>query len=127
MRIIGLLLLIMVIVAGCNTNAPSSIAFEDVPTEGDPVHGEQLFNTGTNPPCLACHNDESTGTPNLDGLGERAGGIVEAESAEEYIFYAITEPARHIAEGFGNAMPNTYDEDLNAQDIADLIAYLLSR
>ena len=52
----------------------------------------------------------STGTPNLDGLGERAGEIVEGESAEEYIFYSITEPGRHIAEGFGNAMPNTYDE-----------------
>ena len=46
MRIIGLLVFIMIIVAGCNTNAPSSIAFEDVPTEGDPVRGEELFNVG---------------------------------------------------------------------------------
>lgn len=120
-------LCLLVILTACDTNPKSSISFEDIPENGDPIRGEDLFNSGANPPCIACHTEGSSASPNLDGFAERAETQVEGESAPEYAFYSITEPGRHVVDGFGNAMPNEYDDDLNAQDIADLIAYLLTR
>lgn len=124
-----LLILLLCLVLSACTAAPSTIAYADVPQTGDPVRGEELFNTQVNlaPPCVACHIPANTASPTLDGFGAIAGSRVDGESAHEYAFYSITEPSRYIVEGFGDAMYNQYDENLTAQDIADLIAYILSR
>lgn len=118
--IIGLIFLLLL--AGCETNPPSEIAYNTLPETGDSVNGELLF---TAQGCIACHMQGATGAPELANFADRAGSTVEGESAREYTFYAIVEPARHIAEGYGNAMPNTYDSSMTAQELADLIAYLL--
>jgi cytochrome c553 len=86
-----------------------------------------LFNTGAIPPCAACHVAPFTASPSLEGFGETAATRVEGMSAQEYAFYSIVQPEAYIVEGFGNAMYNKYGEDLSAQDIADLIAYLLAQ
>ena len=124
--IISLVFLLMI--AGCNPNPASTISYNDLPAEGDAAHGEVLFNQVINdaPACSACHNDTGAASPNLDGFGTRAGSTVEGESAREYAFYSIAEPGRHIVDGYGNAMYNQYDDKLSEQDIADLIAYMLS-
>lgn len=128
MRIpILLTLCLLVILTACDNNPESSIAFDDLPDNGDVVRGEDLFNSGASPACIGCHTEGSSASPDLDGFAERAGSEVDGESAREYAFYSITEPGRHVVSGFGNAMPNEYDDDLSAQDIADLIAYLLTR
>ena len=114
---------LMLIVTACTGNPPSTIAFTELPDSGDSAIGEILF-TGQN--CSNCHMEGATGAPQLDGLSDRAGSTVEGQSAREYVFYSITEPAQHIVEGFGNAMPNDYDENMTATELADLIAYLLS-
>jgi mono/diheme cytochrome c family protein len=124
-----LILALLLFLAACTATSSSSIQYSDIPETGDAVHGEELFNSSVNlaPPCIGCHIPANTASPSLDGFGTTAGSRVEGQSAREYAFYSIVEPDRHIVEGFGNAMYNQYDEKLTAQDIADLIAYVLSR
>lgn len=118
--IIGLIFLLLL--AGCETNPSSEIAYSDLPENGDSANGEVLF---TEQACIACHVEGATGAPTLADFAERAGTSVDGQSAREYTFYSITEPAQHIVEGYGNAMPNNYDSRMTSQEIADLIAYLL--
>lgn len=117
---IGLILLLLL--AGCDTNPPSEISYSNLPENGDSANGEVLFRAQA---CIACHVEGATGAPDLVNFPEYAGSVVEGQSAREYAFYSIVEPAQHITEGYGNAMPNTYDSSMTAQEIADLIAYLL--
>jgi hypothetical protein len=51
---------------------------------------------------------------------------VAAESAEQYVRTSIVEPSAHVVEGYGNAMPGTYEAQLSAKQLDDLIAYLLT-
>lgn len=118
--IIGFIFLLLL--AGCDTNPSSEIAYSDLPENGDSANGELLF---TEQGCIACHVEGATGAPDLMNFAEYAGTTVDGQSAGEYTFYSIVEPAQHIAEGYGNAMPNTYDSSMTAQELADLIAYLL--
>jgi len=128
MRIFWIAVFTSVCLVACNNNPPSVIPYSEIPPEGDPVRGEQLFNQQVNiaPTCVSCHNADSNASPSLDGYGDIAGTRVEGETAHEYTFYAIAEPGRYLVPNYGNAMYNQYDELLEPQDIADLIAYLLS-
>jgi hypothetical protein len=47
-------------------------------------------------------------------------------SAEEYAQTSILQPAAYLVSGFSNTMYNQYGQHLSQQDIADLIAYLLT-
>ena len=68
------------------------------------------------------------------GIGERAGERITevdytgaATSAEQYLFESIVQPNAFVVEGFAeNVMPSTYNTALTDQDMADLIAYLLT-
>jgi cytochrome c553 len=126
MRILFLLVLGLVL-AACTATTESSISYADIPATGDVARGEALFNTSAIPPCAACHVAPFTASPSLEGFGEVAETRVDGMSAHEYAFYSIVQPEQYIVEGFGNAMYNKYSEDLSAQDIADLIAYLLAQ
>jgi mono/diheme cytochrome c family protein len=119
---------IVILLAGCAQNTESRIPYSEIPPEGDPARGEQLFNESINaaPPCSICHAAGNTASPDLTGYGAIAGERVEGETAHEYTFYGIAEPGRYIVEGYGNAMYDRYDEKLTPQQIADLIAYLLT-
>lgn len=125
-RIIVALAAIMLV--GCSANAASSIAYTDMPAAGDVESGQQLFSESINsaPPCVGCHMPGVAASPDLAGFAARAGERVAAEDAREYAFYSITEPGRTVVEGFGNVMYDQYDEKLTPQQIADLIAYLLT-
>ena len=122
-RIIVVVAAIMLV--GCSANAASSIAYTDMPTAGIVESGQQLFSESINsaPPCVGCHMPGVAASPDLAGFAARAG---ESEAAREYAFYSITEPGRTVVEGFGNVMYDQYDEKLTPQQIADLIAYLLT-
>lgn len=120
---LGMLVLTL---AACGS-AESVMLYEEVPMTGDAQRGEELFNTtiGIMPSCVSCHYEDANGAPSLIGYADE---IVTREldmSVREYTFYGIAEPARHIAEGYGNAMYNKYDNEMSPQDIADLLAYLL--
>lgn len=127
MRLTGLLILMMIVLAACNADAPSAISFTDIPETGDAERGAMLFSAATNgtTPCSGCHIEGASGAPDLVNYGAVAGTRVEGQEAREYTFYSIVEPGQHITEGFGNAMPADYDDKLEPQDIADLMAYLL--
>lgn len=88
--------------------------------------------------CAACHIDAPTGpawlpTADQPGIGERAATRVEeagysgnATGAEGYLFESIVLPEAYLVTGYTNIMPNTYADTLTDQDMADLIAYLLT-
>lgn len=116
------------LLVGCNTYPETTLPYSELPADGDAVSGEKLFvqQIGVSPSCASCHNPDATASPHLEGFGELAGTRVEGETAHEYAFYSIVEPPRYLVEGYGNAMYNRYDENLDPQDIADLVAYLLS-
>lgn len=123
-----ILLGLALVLAACDTDAPSVIAFEAIPDSGDAENGALLFeqSIGGTAPCASCHMEGAAGAPHIEaGYDALAADRVEGQSAREYTFYAITEPAQHIVDGYGNAMPNQYDENLTEQQIADLIEYML--
>ena len=123
-------------------NAAGSDVNKQLPA-GDAAHGEQLFKqlakqaSGTNAPCTACHslvpNEVKTG-PSLAGVASRAASREPGKTAEQYIRESIQQPNAFIVpdnpaykgangkslmpEGLGNLMSD--------QDLADLIAYLLT-
>lgn len=104
--------------------------------EGDIQRGEALAQSLA---CVACHINTTTGPawlPSGDqpGIGTRAetrfseaGYSGQARNAFEYLFEAIVLPNVHIVAGFSQGiMPANYGQTLSDQDLADLIAYLLS-
>ena len=104
--------------------------------EGDPVSGEQL---AVSLACTACHIDAPTGPSWLAAEGEPAIGIRsaqrieqsdytgEAADAYQYLFESISDPNIFLVSGYAEGlMPGNYASSLTEQDLADLIAYLLS-
>ncbi|GAB4433638.1 MAG: hypothetical protein Kow00106_26630 [Anaerolineae bacterium] len=103
--------------------------FDDLPA-GDAQRGATLFGQSVNgaPACSTCHTLDggAAAGPDLEGYGTVAMTRVRGQSAGEYTFYSILRPAKHIVRGYSNVMPADYARKLSAQDVADLIAYLLS-
>jgi cytochrome c553 len=125
---IAALALLLVLGACSGTNQPPAPPMTLPP--GDAAHGAELFTQSVNgaPACNTCHlNDETTLIgPGMKGFGARAGSRVSGESAEQYTQESITQPASFLVSGFPNAMYNQYASKLSPQDIADLIAYLMT-
>lgn len=126
MRFRYILFVLALALAACSS-AVSSEA--DLPV-GDPETGAQLFteSIGGAPACATCHTlDGSALTgPSLLGYAERAATRIGGMSAEEYTHASIVQPSAFIVSGFGNAMYNQYEQRLSAQQLADLISYLLT-
>ena len=65
--------------------------------------------------------------PSWYNLANNAATRIAGKSAPLYLYHSITLPNQHILEGFlPNLMPQTYADQLGEQDMADLIAYLLT-
>jgi mono/diheme cytochrome c family protein len=97
---------------------------------GDASRGAVLFTQAVNgtPPCSTCHSVDASqlSGPNLQGFAAAAGTRIKGTSARDYAYESIVRPAAHLVSGYGNLMYNQYGQRLNAQQIADLIAYLLT-
>jgi cytochrome c oxidase subunit 2 len=99
---------------------------------GDPARGEALFSDAkpaSHGPlgCIACHSvDGSTGVgPTAVGIAGRL--PAGYDSAEYYLREAILLPEAYKVPGFESiAMPPNFGNRLTAQDLADIIAYLLT-
>lgn len=81
--------------------------------------------------CTACHTITglSSGTigPVLDGLVTRAATRVSGLTAEEYIRQSILTPSAYVVDGFpDNTMPQNFGTVLSADQLNDLIAFLLT-
>ena len=120
--------LLLVAIAGCSPAASTDPIIE-LPT-GDAAAGEVLFNTGIGGqlPCSECHSlDGARGTgPSVLGFGAVAGNRHNGQDAQQYAANSIISPGSFILSGYSNLMPGTYSRDLSRQQLADLIAYLLS-
>ncbi len=129
------LLILVVVVLGltaCEDDSKeAAFTVADLPTERNAEAGKQLFENGDGdaPACKTCHNasgDDSATGPSLGGIGSEAGDRVDGESADEYLLNSIIAPGKHVVEGYRNNMFSKYDDKLSKQQIADLIAYLLT-
>lgn len=114
---------------------------EDISRElpaGDPARGAVLFGP-QGEFCSACHSQLMIGPPmepydNLPAIVERASETIgdpaytgHASSATEYLVESIVRPNEHSVPGFTEGtMPASFGSLLTTQDLADLIAYLLT-
>ncbi len=122
-----LCLLGVFILAACGPGEPD-IAYDDLPP-GNPVRGVALYDQtwGDLPSCASCHTTtrESGTGPGLGNIADIAADRTDEYSPGEYIYLSIVRPGRDLVGGYSNSMPSDYDEQLSAQDLADLVAYLL--
>jgi len=104
---------------------------------GDAARGEELYNSlrlgaKSAEGCTSCHSyDATTGdetkAPFTSGQGGRAETRVAGMSAEEYIKESIVNADAYVVEGFyAGDMYQTWGAELSEQEIADLVAYILT-
>jgi cytochrome c oxidase subunit 2 len=127
MRVLIFLTSVMLLVSACspvNANPDGNLP------SGDAARGAELFTQSISsaPACSTCHTLDGTASvgPSLKGYSAVAPTRIEGMSAEEYTYTSIIRPAAFIVSGFGNAMYNQFQQRLTAQNIADLVAYLLT-
>ena len=124
-------LLVILLLAACNAEPPRS-AFDSLNFDlADAGSGQKLYNQSNNeaPACAACHTVDgaSSGIGNsLAGLANVAADRVNGQSAAEYLYWSILRPGQYVVAGYSNIMYAGYEDSLEAADIADLIAYLLT-
>lgn len=126
---IGSLCLILLTVVACQGGTDAADAFAALP-EGSAERGEALFTESIEgaPTCISCHalDDQRMIGPGMAGYAQRAATTVADQGAGPYSYIAIVNPSAHIADGYGNLMYTEYRSRLDEQQIADLIAYMLS-
>lgn len=107
------------------------------PVVGDAARGKGLYDSktlGKNSAegCISCHNyNEAAGkndkAPYTAATGTRAETRVAGLSAEEYIHESIVKPNAYVVETYKEGdMYQKWAEDLSEQELADLVAYILS-
>ncbi|MBX3063763.1 MAG: cytochrome c [Anaerolineae bacterium] len=135
MRYFGLVFIFLaLILSGCSQNAAQSAGSgtsDPTAIVGDVTRGQTIFARGTNgaPACSSCHPVSSGGFalgPVMSGIAERAATRVEGLTAEQYLHQSIVDPAAHVVSGYRPIMYPGYAKVLSEQDIADVIAYLLT-
>jgi cytochrome c2 len=101
--------------------------------QGDAANGELLFNGQINGqyPCLACHSLEPGSAlvgPSLGTIATTAAARKDGYTAELYIHESIVSPNAYVVEGFNQGiMPQTFAAQMTKQDLADLIAFLMTK
>jgi len=119
----------IVVSGGVNLGIPETSANANSAVSDDPVvRGAALFQS---PPaiCGTCHAlvpDVVVVGPSLAGIASRAGTRVDGQSAEAYIRNSIIHPGDYIVDGFLDVMQKNFGEVLTADQINDLIAFLMT-
>jgi mono/diheme cytochrome c family protein len=91
--------------------------------QGDPAAGKQIFTTTANPACATCHTLQEAGAtgvvgPNLDDA------LKDKDAA--FIHESIVAPNADVTSGFqAGIMPQNYGQQLNEQQLADVVAFLV--
>ncbi len=95
---------------------------------GDTANGEQVAASAG---CIGCHRLDDSNTvvaPSWGGVADMAVARVAGESPALYFYLSITQPNAFVVDGYtGGVMPQTYNDTLSAQDIADVVSYLLTQ
>ena len=81
--------------------------------------------------CIGCHatdpNQKLTG-PTWHNVGDTAVTRVPGESPAQYFYESITNPNAHVVDGYpANIMPQTFKDMMTPQELAEMVAYLLSQ
>lgn len=97
----------------------------DIALEGaDPSIAEALIEAHN---CAVCHVlGNGTVAPLFAGIATHVGERRPPLSAEQYLYESIMYPGRFVVEGFANAMPNNYHNELTQTEIGSIIAYLMT-
>jgi nitric oxide reductase subunit C len=103
---------------------PITSALPDDPVE----RGRYWF---SRPPanCATCHALEPDVVivgPSLAGVASRAGTRVPGQSAEQYIRNSLINPGDFVVPGFQNVMAQNLGTQLTAEQINDIIAFLMT-
>jgi cytochrome c len=114
------------------TGTPASPT--DTPaSSADPARGKVIFSAGQNqaPPCSGCHATVRVGRgfaigPNLSGVADRAATRREGMSAEAYLTESILHPREFVVPGYRDMMYANYGEAFTSDEVADVVAYLLT-
>jgi cytochrome c2 len=106
-------------------------AVEPSATRGEELYKSTTIGTASAPGCSTCHSLEAGVTlvgPSHAGVATRAETAVPGMSAADYLEQSIREPNAVVVEGFSpGVMYANYDRELSDQDIADLVAFLLTQ
>jgi mono/diheme cytochrome c family protein len=131
---IVVLLVIVLIAAGCSDSKPGAKVVSPVPgnklviikaPKGDPAAGKTLFASNG---CAACHTFKPAGAtgkvgPDLDNLAQYA-TTANQGTLQQFVSASITDPGAYVQPGYQNGiMPTTYSS-LTPKQIADLVAFL---
>lgn len=129
MRRIILIILLALICSACGPSGSANEA-SNLPA-GDAATGETLFHQkiGGLPECSSCHSlDGTRGTgPSLQRFGEAAATRRGDQDAVTYAMNSIISPGQMVLPGYSNLMPAAYGQALSRQQLADLVAYVLSQ
>jgi mono/diheme cytochrome c family protein len=129
MRLSMIFVLFALLIAACSSTASGANPDEPLPP-GDAIRGADLFNQSINgaPPCATCHTLDGSARvgPSLQNFAANAPAHSGDASLEDYTYTSIVQPSAYIVEGFSNIMYGQYGRQLTPQQIADLIAYLLT-
>jgi mono/diheme cytochrome c family protein len=110
------------ILAACSTMSEASAT----PTlDATQQEGQAVFKLR----CAQCHAltpDTVVIGPSLAGLATRAANRIEGYSAEEYIEISILSPKEYLVEGFTDTMPTNFGKDLTSDELAAVVAYLMT-
>ena len=110
------------VLAGLSENMLAAMAI------ADPARGEQLTLTNG---CIGCHSlnpNQVMAGPTWRNVGKTAAARVAGQSAALYIYNSILHPNDFVVETYmPNIMLQIYEQTLSDQDLADIIAYLLSQ
>jgi nitric oxide reductase subunit C len=109
---------------------------------GDPAQGEKLFRrtllgARPEPGCITCHSLTLATVllgPSLADVATRSTTTIQqadykgqAASVEQYLQESISAPNVYLAPGFApDVMRPTFAAELSSQEIADLVAFLLT-
>src|SRR5262245_22581630 len=129
-----ILLIFTAWLAACNNAGGNTLPDSATLGKGDAEAGQAVF-AGNG--CVACHavtSDAPPGIgPSLAGVASRSRETIQkpeytgaAETVEAYLWESITNPSVYLAQEHGATMPNTYQQSLEEQEIANLVAYLMT-
>lgn len=132
--IILLLALTLVACGGGSEEADPAPASGDVTgnaAAGEALYMQPVIGKNSAPGCNTCHSLEAGVTlvgPSHASMGTRAASAVAGKSAEEFLHESIVDPNAVITDGFtAGVMYPAFGTDLSAQEIADLVAFLMTQ